>query len=481
MPPSSLPNRPPPPRPTPPRPTPPKGSVISSPVSAPTPIIPTETITQVQAGNDQDQDLFNFFGTTPQKKPPPKPPAPKSKEDILSLFSVTKAAVQAAPVQQPDLLSGDIMDMDIGMANGVSPPSSYQEQTIPQQIEDEPMVQETAAPQIQAAEPVYEFQEMQQEVVPEIQEVPQIEETIEQTNDYEQEESVPRCPSTQPIPTIEMHLQPEGISQEFYADQSMPNSESNSPVEKPVAGFFDIKPSPLAASIFEEHSSVPDYEEPISTVPDFGAPAEEEASNPFDFTGGEPSIVESQTASAFMDQYFSQPEPIVEPEPIFAVAPAPAPIRIKPAPPPPPVRHTPKIPEIKQSDDFDEFAAKFESKTQPKTGNAFLDSLGGDDTFGSVVPAADAWGDSGTDAFGITADDGFGNEDETFDSFLASHPPAPEKSQSVDSDEGKEGGFNVFIRPRDGETPFGSTTPALAPPPQKSPYSGSVYSNGRFC
>ena len=68
---------------------------------------------------------------------------------------------------------------------------------------------------------------------------------------------------------------------------------------------------------------------------------------------------------------------------------------------------------------------------------------------------------------------------------MASHPPAPEstpygKSQSVDSDEGKEAGFNVFIRPRDGETPFGSTTPALAPPPQQSPYSGSVYSNGKI-
>lgn len=101
------PARPPPPRPTPPRPTPPRRPsppqaepiMIHSQPPRPAPI------QQAQA----EPDLFDMFGTGEQQKPQ-QPPAPKSNQDILNLFSTPKPST--IPASQPDLLCGDILSMD---------------------------------------------------------------------------------------------------------------------------------------------------------------------------------------------------------------------------------------------------------------------------------------------------------------------------------------------------------------------------------
>lgn len=101
------PARPPPPaRPTPPRPTPPRRPSPPQAESIPIHSQPPRPapIQQPHA----EPDLFDMFGTGEQQKPP-QPPAPKSNQDILSLFSTPKPSV---PASQPDLLSGDILSMD---------------------------------------------------------------------------------------------------------------------------------------------------------------------------------------------------------------------------------------------------------------------------------------------------------------------------------------------------------------------------------
>jgi hypothetical protein len=161
----------------------------------------------------------------------------------------------------------------------------------------------------------------------------------------------------------------------------------------------------------------------------------------------------------------------------------------KPNPPPPPVRGGSVLTSSVQhpisnfvtatstavSDEFDDFAAKFESKTQVKTtGNAFLDSLGEDAV--AVAPiSADAWG--ANDAFGgaapVAVNDGFDNEEDGFDTW---NPPPINTRQLSGSDEEKE--FKVEIRPK-GNVDFGIAAPILGPPaPQRSPYSGSNNSEG---
>lgn len=97
----------PPARPTPPRPTPPRLPSL--------PQTETNAISQSQAPRpapiqepQTEPDLFDMFGTGEQQKTP-QPPAPKSNQDILNLFSTPKPLI---PASQPDLLSGDILSMD---------------------------------------------------------------------------------------------------------------------------------------------------------------------------------------------------------------------------------------------------------------------------------------------------------------------------------------------------------------------------------
>lgn len=99
------PPRPPPPRPAPPRPTPPAGMQQTQPqppqrpAPPPKPVEKPSTPTAAETTNaEETEDLM--FGTSK----PPKPPPPKTKEDILSLFEKPSQSVE-----KPDLLSDDII------------------------------------------------------------------------------------------------------------------------------------------------------------------------------------------------------------------------------------------------------------------------------------------------------------------------------------------------------------------------------------
>lgn len=84
-----------PPRPTPPRRPSPPSHPIQQPAEAAAP--PTTA----------DADLFDMFGTS--SAPNPQPPAPKSNQDIMNLFSTPPKSAVAE--QQPDLLTSDIFSM----------------------------------------------------------------------------------------------------------------------------------------------------------------------------------------------------------------------------------------------------------------------------------------------------------------------------------------------------------------------------------
>lgn len=444
------PNRPPPPaRPIPPRPTPPK--------TVCTPVQPTNTITQTNAHSHED-DLFDIHGNG-HKKPPPKPPAPKSNEDILNLYQA-----QSQPVQEnkADLLSDDI-DFTIQQpqpASNVAVVQPYvNEQTVIPQAIVEPMVQ---------------------------QEIPMTAENH----------------LSQDIPTITEDLA-EDKHQSFYMDppeddeipQASELSSGHSPTESGITSGGI--PASNSGSILNMAMEV----EPPQT-------SQEEA-NPFADKTPTPQKEQltflTQKSENYQAPRPTTPDPIVlQPElaPIFNIGGTSEPvIQVKPAkPPPPPIRggsvltsaqqpvspqeysqpqpvipqqtySTPTvIPEIQKVDEFDDFAAKFESTGATRsTGNAFLDSLG------IVEESGDAWGDSSS-AFGdpvAPVHDGFG---EGFDTW---EPPAvPESTPYAQRklSSGSIENINVTIRPKGDYDYSNVTAPALAPPMAKSPYSGSVYS-----
>lgn len=467
--PEQKPMRPPPPRPIPPRPTPPKClSLISSPVN-PTPAYPIEATTVTQAPVHQEDDLLNFFGTG-QKKPPPKPPAPKTKEDILSLFNPAAQPVQLP--QKQDLMSEDI---DFTVHNPTPTPVA-----VVQPYEPPPQEEFTAIPQA-----IVE---------------PMVHEVVEN-----------HIAKSQSIPKIEMDLTPDLPAEidEHFEDFTAAKSEISSDPESGITsgGILasdseSILNMAMIPEIDTEPEPVIEVQEPEPPKPKIPPP--KPVSLPLKPVSLPPKPVSlppqpvltppeqlnflQEKTVEYQYQKPTTPDPIVaQPElapifggPMLATSPAKAP------PPAPPARGgsvlttviTPVsnqvIPEIFRSDEFDDFSAKFDSKFQPKVaGNAFLESLG--DGAGSTV---DAWGDS--DAFGesaAAAESGFGN-DEGFDTWNA--PAVPESTpymarrSSGASDEGKD--FSVVIRPKQ-DVDFATAAPILAPPPpQRSPYSGSVYS-----
>lgn len=405
------PTRPPPPRPVPPRPSPPSKT---SPVTA---VVPD--VTNV-AAPQQDEDLFNFFGTGQQKKPPPKPPAPKSKEDILSLFTApTQAAHQPS---KPDLLSEDI-------------DFSVQSQNQPQ------------APPVAVVQP---FEEKSS--------------SIEVTSP----QAVPQATTDEPPKQADSPVAQETAA----AVVAMEQEEAQPEIE---LSFNHVQKTEVGVN------------EPSFTVTMHESPEAEIVHTPKALTP--PEQLQQlqflqQKSSEFQHQRPTTPDPIVaQPElaPIFG-GPLPT-IQMKPSPPPPPARGSsvlttaqPVTPVIFESDGFDDFSAKFESKSQAKAStNAFADSVTPETT-------VDAWG--GSDAFGdnsAAAENCFGNDEDGFDTWdppvVPESTPYMARRMSVGSDEGKD--FSVVIRPKTADTDFSSVGPILGPPPpQKSPFSGSAYSEG---
>lgn len=466
------PNRPPPPRPVPPRPTPPKGSLKSSPVTAPTPIYPvnTATVTQAQQPQQDDEDMFNFFGTEQKKKPPPKPPAPKSKEDILSLFTPQPPSQPVQQTQKPDLLSEDIDFTVQTQVHTQAPVAIVQPYEPNQEIIEEP----AAIPQA-IVEPIM-HQPVENHVMS-MQNIPRIDVDL-----------TPDLPPDEDDYPIEETAQPKS---EFSSDQSPESGITSSGIPESASGsIFNMQmqePEVIQETPFVQET--PFIQETFHEV---------EEVNPFAVANPltPPEQLQQlqflqQKSTEYQYQRPTTPDPIVaQPElaPIFG---GPLPTSpAKPAPPRPPARGgsvlttvqpspvAAVVPEIFRSDEFDDFSAKFESKTQPKvTGNAFLDSLGTD-----AVPA-DAWGDA--DAFGgtaVSADDGFGNDEEGFDTWdppvVPESTPYMNRRGSSGSNEGKD--FSVVIKPKQVDFDYGNAAPILGPPPpQRSPYSGSIYSEGK--
>lgn len=459
--PEQKPTRPPPPRPgPPPRPTPPKDSVKSSPVTAPTPVHPTSTSTTSQAQHPHEDDLFNFFETGQQKKPPTKPPPPKSKEDILSLFAAPTQAAQ--PTQQTDLLSEDI---------------DFNSQTQPES--------QTPVAVVQPYEPEPAF-------IPQAIVEPMVHETKFASPIEEQPEVIKEVFRPQMIPTIEMDLTPD-LPRESDDDEPM-KVEEDSAVHSDISPESGITSGGIPASASGSVLNMQMQDAPIIQEP-------QEEVNPFAPTVADLTPPEALQKLQFLQekpadyqyQRPTTPDPIVaQPElaPIFG-GPMPMTSPAKAPPPRPPARGgsvltsvSPVQPfaapaaattDIFPADEFDDFSAKFESKSQPSTGNAFLDSLPQ-----PVKTETDAWGDSG--AFGesaVAVDDGFGNDEDGFDTWDV--PVVPESSpymhrrSSNGSDEGRD--FSVVIKPKGADVTFANAAPILGPPPpQRSPYSGSIYS-----
>lgn len=461
--PEQKPSRPPPPRPgPPPRPTPP--SLKSSPVTAPTPVHPTNTSTTSQAQQPHEDDLFNFFGTGQQKKPPPKPPAPKTKEDILSLFAAPTQAAQ--PALQPDLLSEDIYFTQ-------SQPESQTPVAVVQPYEPEPafIPQAIVEPMVHQTE-------------------------IAESYTVEEPEEIKEVYRPQTIPTIEMDLTPD---QPRESDEDEPMKIEDDVVHSDVSPESGITsggmPDSASGSFLNmQMQETPIIQEPEEVAKTFAAPTvltPPEQLQQLQFL--------QEKTSEYQYQRPTTPDPIVaQPElaPIFG-GPLQPTSPAKPAPPRPPARGgsvltsvspvaavAPPIArvtasDIFPSDDFDDFSAKFESKSQPQpTGNAFLDSLPQPEK-----TETDAWGDSGS--FGettVAVDDGFGNDEDGFDTWDV--PVVPESSPymhrrgSNGSDDGKD--FSVVIKPKEAGVSFANAAPILGPPPpQRSPYSGSIYSEGK--
>lgn len=455
--PEQKPMRPPPPRPLPPRPTPPKGSLKSSPVTAPTPVQTTTTISQSNSSQPQDDDLLNFFGNGQQKKPPPKPPAPKSKEDILSLFSTSAQPVQDASqdVKRQDLLSEDI---DFSMQVQTSAPSQTPVAVV-QPYEQEVVMEDSSAP-IAIVEPMVQSME---------------------SNTISNAHSIPKTELDQPFDDNST------IVEDIGQAMSELSTENNLESDITSGGILATASEGIYNMILQEKDVV---QEPMVIVQD-----DKEETNLLEGKALTPPEqlqklqFLQQKPSEFQCQRPTTPDPIVaQPElaPIFGGLPMQA-SAAKPAPPQPPVRGSSVltttavvptiVPDIFKSDEFDDFSAKFDSKSQPKTtGNAFLDSVTED-----KVSAVDAWGDS--DAFGTSApvDGGFGNEDDGFDNWnppvVPESTPYMNRRMSAGSDEGKD--FSVVIKPKGADNGYGGVAPILGPPPpQKSPYSGSIYSEG---
>lgn len=514
------PMRPPPPRPAPPRPTPPKGSLMSSPVSASTPIgtINTTTIAQSQIHHQQDdeQDLFDLFGTS-AKKPPPKPPAPKSKEDIMSLFSAPPSKPQQSQQQQPDLLSGDIdlLSGDIATVAETtsSPPVSLPSfvnpapvvSSLPQTVpimnqEVHPSIPDQNHVEIEHKTEIYQEEEMEVQQNFEIeqkfvvlngnadqQEIPTIEESLVKSltsSDQSLNESgkTSEMPDSSDGSVLNMQLQDENheVFEPTQTDMNPQNGSEQYPyspeIEYAEPSTETVNPFAVEETFKSPESQSNIFEQPIAEEPIFSQQYSEPVANDiFSSAPVQPEqIVNDIFSAAPVTQ--SKVEPVND---IFGTTVAKQPPQ-KPKPPPPPVRsYNPPapahVPEIKQTDDFDAFSAKFESKVQPKlTGNAFLDSFGT-----NVTDTADAWGDTNSFVVVESAVDGFGNEEDGFDTW---NPPAVpegtpfERRGSKDSDDNKE--FNVFIRPKETDYNYGAITPVLAPPPQRSPvHSGGMSIN----
>uniref|UniRef100_A0A182QCE1 MHD domain-containing protein n=1 Tax=Anopheles farauti TaxID=69004 RepID=A0A182QCE1_9DIPT len=511
---TSVQQKPPRPRPPPPRPAPPKSSVASSPVNPPAP---------GPGASAQEADLFDLFGPGPTTKPaaPPKPPAPKTKEDILSLFSQPtpqpeQAAIAPRPAK-PDLLSDDLDDLLGGSVPvpAVSTAGGGNAAFVPNLAENlATVVQSSPVPPPVAAIPPPKppppavVQLLQQKVEPEASFEPvKVEPDVTEVEPLEQEEQLEAF--VEPSPEIVLEVAPASdpsdamrseVSSEYSPTGSnitsgnIPSSVSGSIVNLPTLDRAPIGAMEMEMDVLaSEDTSAPVSMMAVEADGDYNHMNEVSANagqyyadTLQDHLSGGTNGTSVATVNPFATVDDTE-EMIAAPAVDYANELFGATNLANNNPPEP--------------DAFDSFAAKFEGKpggpghaVASGTGraeNIFLDDgdlSGGAGGHPSELDAfgGDAWGTgapagigvSGGGGFEDTKEDGFGNDDGFDDPFLSMQaPPAPEgtpfgRSHSRDSDEGRE--FSVVIRPKEGvETTYSAL--ALAPPP-KSPQTASIYS-----
>uniref|UniRef100_A0A034WMA2 Protein stoned-B n=1 Tax=Bactrocera dorsalis TaxID=27457 RepID=A0A034WMA2_BACDO len=467
------PPRPPPPRPVPPRPAPPNGipAQRNQPPPRPTPPAP-EPPTQPAAEVADSEDLFDMFGTTKPSKPPP----PKSKEDILSLFEKP-----AQPVSKPDLLSDDLV-----LEPSPEMPEDEQNKDIEDPIfssmltrPDESTHDITSQPQaadlnISLINSVERKELVVDDTKPRAP-TPDIEITTVEDLPRSDDEDEPEPVKPTPPVVIETKPSPDEDDEEVEKDEKEVVSAAaepaaftsvdsdHSPPTESGATTQALPESSLEAiteqqnSEFEQMDTGLDFA-PASAVPSgaasanpFASPDEEEETYPpasavtniFAVDDIDHTLVTNIFTTA-TDTMTTSAVPVN----IFAPDPEPEAITVN--------SYATNNIFASEPDEFDAFSAKFDSVKKDNV--SILDGFGGS---GAVTPSGgDAWGDSAfgspaaaTNVFGVT--DGFENEDDDFYAMKA--PVRADSVESVDKE------FNVVIRPK-GESTQG-IAPQLAPPP----------------
>ncbi|XP_018782927.1 PREDICTED: protein stoned-B [Bactrocera latifrons] len=467
------PPRPPPPRPVPPRPSPPNGIPAQRNQPPPRPTPPaSEPATQPAAEVADSEDLFDMFGTTKPSKPPP----PKSKEDILSLFEKP-----AQPVSKPDLLSDDLVlepspeMLDDEQNKEIEDPIFSSMLTRPDESTHDITSQPQAADlNISLINSVERKELIVDDTKPRAP-TPDIEITTVEDLPRSDDEDEPEPVKPAPPVVIETKPSPDEDDEEVEKDEKevVPVAaepaaftsidSDHSPPTESGATTQALPESSLEAiteqqnSEFEQMDTGLDFA-PASAVPSgaasanpFASPDEEEETYPpasavtniFAVDDIDHTLVTNIFTTA-TDTMTTSAVPVN----IFAPDPEPEAITVN--------SYTANNIFASEPDEFDAFSAKFDSVKKDNV--SILDGFGGS---GAVTPSGgDVWGDSAfgspaatTNVFGVT--DGFENEDDDFYAMKA--PVRADSVESVDKE------FNVVIRPK-GESTQG-IAPQLAPPP----------------
>lgn len=480
-------SQPPRPRPPPPRPAPPSKT---SPVTQFPPPIPQQphrppppASTSVQP-IQQEPDLFDMFGTGEAIRPPPKPPAPKTNEDILSLYSVpVNQNNNTETNKMPDLLSGDILDdvvppLDNSTKNKSSEILAKEKVLVSNNVEPD-ITQETVRPLefVQTESEIIEIIQPPTKLTPpdELNVKPIVEEILEPGNKLDENElnNIPDL-----IPSGAVSPNPNIFNMVITCEPDNPPSDEEDPI--------DYTPTPSKQQPVDIND-----EELFNKSLESQTPAneEEKTENESDDQPVEQTeVVQESVVNPFGSPHEEEPiEPIPEPVPIYQPPPTPAAGFDYQETPSVPMNIFSSVQSTPQSappvdDAFDAFAAKFDSvDNNKKQTNIFLEEVDQvSNSFSNTSATADAWGDSSSGFNDPAGAVGFGGDD-GFDSFLAMEaPPAVDtgfnRNDSRDSDEAKE--FNVVIRPKD-DIGLGSITPVLAPPPKTS-QNNSIYSGGKL-
>lgn len=345
------PPRPPPPRPTPPRPTPPRRP--SPPSAAPSvvpvahhhaPPPPPRPHPPVQ----HEPDLFDMFGSDLAATKPNQPPPQKSNQDILSLFS------SPAPQQQPvaaavsnDLLSGDFLSMDDDPGLTASLPS-----VMSSEVTHHP----AAAPFLPPPVP----QQIPHETLVPSHEDSNATALSSEVSDNEQIDNSSISPIVSDIPSqVTPHTEKENILDEIEAsDYSVVDSASISDHIVNIVAASDVSDEQMDTTV--DFSGVT----PTPSVNPFASPEAElvadelgtaYATEPTNDIFDDTSNIQTNYATEQANDIFGDSNiqtnyaPVaaaaaVQPNDIFGVS-----------------NQSTNIPKIEKSDEFDAFAAKFDS------------------------------------------------------------------------------------------------------------------------